>query len=392
MITIITGTPGSGKTLYTVSKLLRKLLGEYIDVKGPDGELTKQPRRIFSNIKGLLLDHELIGPGGAWRQVDKGKGLPPEWVFEGEGQGLRDWHLWAKPGDVIVYDEVQEVWKPRANGSPVPPDIGALETHRHMGVDFILITQGISLTERNLSMLCGRHLHVRRVANMPFAVVYEWDGASRTLLFSKSIAREKWWYDRSAYKLYKSAEVHTKSKRRLPGVLMTLIVAVVALGTLGPTIYSRYGERFGWTKPVTLPGQQKAPTGSQPVPAPPAGAPASTVATTAGEKAQPVFWGCASNGKRCTCYDSAGVSTPKEVGFCEVKTRGVDDRPPISLAWLHVPEQDLHERELSALSRPDTELIASARVARERSERVKATMALPSNSRNSLPDTQQAKR
>ncbi|REM12184.1 hypothetical protein DSI34_10975, partial [Mycobacterium tuberculosis] len=138
MITLITGTPGAGKTLYTISKLLLSLVGTTVKQE-VDGETREYPRTIYTNIRGLMIDHEFIDGSNAG--------------------GLRNWHEWAKPGSIIVFDEIQKVWTPRANGSAVPPDIQALETHRHMGVDFILITQGLMLTERNLAMLCNRHLH-----------------------------------------------------------------------------------------------------------------------------------------------------------------------------------------------------------------------------------------
>jgi zona occludens toxin len=380
MITIITGTPGAGKTLYAVTKLLRKLLGETFTGKDDDGNPVEKSRRIFTNIKGLTLDHERIDGNGEWMQ-DSSKA----WHFKGNSGGLRDWHLWAKPGDVIVFDEVQEVWKPRPNGSAVPPDIQALETHRHMGVDFILITQGIALTERNLSMLCGRHLHVRRVAGMPFAIVYEWDSASRTLLFSKAMAKEKWWYDRSGYKLYKSAELHTKSSRRLPAVLWVLVFAIVALGALTPLIYTRYGERFGWTKPVTLPGAEKAAVaGSGPAAAASPMAAASAPVSGAGEKPA-VFVGCAASKTRCTCYDSDDKQVVKELEWC--RTQALVNKPPQqSLAWLRIPDQELHERQLQALDRADTELVRFAVARGEAQRRSEAPASAPAPLQSKTPE------
>lgn len=229
MITIITGTPGAGKTLYTVSKLLLALVGTSIKQE-VDGEVVEYPRTIYTNIRGLMIDHELID-GSA------------------EG-GLRNWQQWAKPGAIIVFDEVQKVWEPRANGSKVPDDIKALETHRHMGVDFILITQGLMLTERNLAMLCNRHLHVRRVGNMPFAIVYEWDHASRTLMYAKAITKSPWRYDKKVFKLYKSADLHTKQKRSIPTLLYFVLAGVVAFAVLAPTLKARMNERFGDPKAV----------------------------------------------------------------------------------------------------------------------------------------------
>jgi zona occludens toxin len=206
MITLITGTPGAGKTLYAISKLLRELVGSTVKKTNDDGSVTDVPRRIMTNINGLLLDHELIGPD--------------------EGGGLADWHKWCKPGDVICYDEVQRSWTPRANGSKVPEYISALETHRHMGVDFILLTQNPMLIDRNVTALVGRHLHVRRFGGIGAAIVYEWDHCSRSLLFSKSIKKTPWKYDKSVFKLYKSAELHTKPKISVPPLAFVALFAV----------------------------------------------------------------------------------------------------------------------------------------------------------------------
>lgn len=350
MITIITGTPGAGKTLYTVEKLLLPLIGT--DVNGV-------PRRVFTNINGLDAEHELIGPGTLPEQppehvweVSKADGL---WKFKGQPGGLRDWHVWAKPGDVIIYDEVQQVWKPRANGSAVPPDIGALETHRHKGVDFVLITQGINLTERNLSMLCGRHLHVRRVANLPFAIVYEWDGASRSLLYSKAMAKEKWRYNRATYKRYKSAELHTKAKKRLPTVLWILLAGVLGTAIGGPQVYDRMAGRFGWKKAEAAQVAGVAPARAENGPgAPHTAFPAPSVPASpvTAPEAAPVFAGCARAKDRCTCFDTAMHQVEKPVEWCEHETFA--HRPKqTALDRFVVRDQEVYERAIATADTSD---------------------------------------
>ncbi len=270
MITIITGVPGSGKTLYAITKLLQSLVGTTIKYEDESGNEVEAPRTIYTNIRGLLLDHELIGPGGEWVSSTKG-GVPGsiappthvdgDAIFVGSGQGLRDWHKWAKPGSVIVFDEVQEVWKPRPNGAAVPPDIGKLETHRHMGVDFVLLTQNVMLVDRNIHALAGRHLHVRRVANLNAAIVYEWDAVSRGLLYAKAINRTPWRYDKKVFKLYRSAVAHTKQKRSLPAVLWAIPIAAAILVWKAPVVYSGLTgkELFpsATAKPAQTPAQPK---------------------------------------------------------------------------------------------------------------------------------------
>ncbi len=320
MITIITGNPGAGKTLYTVDKLLRGIVGTTVDEE-VDGDIVKHPRTIYTNVNGLLLDHEKID-GSA------------------DG-GLRNWHEWAKPGSVIVMDEVQKIWEPRANGSKVPPDIQALETHRHMGVDFIFITQGLMLTERNLCMLCNRHLHVRRIGNMPLAIVYEWDHASRTLMYSKAVAKAPYRYSKAVYKLYKSAKLHTSQKRRIPTLVFGVLAGLLALAYLAPTTFTRLAERTGLSKPAK-PAEtaSKAPPESKwsatpppSVAAVPASLPASAPAAAAPVQAV-AFAGCIAAATRCTCYDTAGAPVERDPAACHDMTAP----PRVVLAGGTIPD------------------------------------------------------
>lgn len=223
MITVITGTPGAGKTLYAIEKLLLPVVGKTVKGRDADGNEIEHERTIYTNINGLQIDHELIDGG--------------------ENQGLRDWYKWAKPGALIVFDEVQKVWPPRPNGSKIPEDVQALDTHRHLGVDFILITQNVLNFDRHIHALAGRHLHVRRIANMPLATVYEWDHVSRGLLYSKSMVKHPWRYSSKVFKLYKSSELHTKVPRRVPGLVWFLLIGLLGITVLGPTVYTRIKQR-----------------------------------------------------------------------------------------------------------------------------------------------------
>ena len=251
MITVITGTPGAGKTLYTIEKLLLPQVGKTIKGRDEQGNPIEHERKVYTNINGLQIEHELIDGG--------------------DTQGLKDWQKWAKPGSLIVFDEVQKVWPPRPNGSKIPEDVQALDTHRHMGVDFILITQNVLNVDRHIHALGGRHLHVRRVANMPLATVYEWDHISRGLLYSKALSKAPWKYSSKVFKLYKSSELHTKQPRRIPGLVWFILVALIAGVVLGPLVVKRIGGRLngespsGTGKPAAVSGAPSAaPSPAQP--------------------------------------------------------------------------------------------------------------------------------
>lgn len=290
MITLITGVPGSGKTLHAVSELLLPMQGAEIEHEG--GKVT---RVLHTNIKNLLLDHVLIGK-----------------------EELLTWDKWAKPGDLICFDEVQEVWRPRALSVQAPESITNLEIHRHMAVDFVIITQHPMLLDQNIRRLVGRHLHVRRVANMGLAVVYEWDHASNPSMVKSAITTRPWRYPKSAYKLYKSAEAHTKQPRRLPAALLVLLAAAVGLAYGLPTVYGRMNERFNGVPAGSAVAGSKAvpPTGgghtpavtlaAVPAPVRPLGAASSAVV----ESPPPPPVGCLSTATRCSCFDQAGMKIP----------------------------------------------------------------------------------
>lgn len=308
MISIITGTPGAGKTLYTVDKLLQPIVGTTVKQE-IDGQVIEHPRTIYTNINGLMLDHEKIDGSATG--------------------GLRNWHEWAKPGAVIVVDEVQKIWEPRANGSKVPPDIQALETHRHMGVDFIFITQGLMLTERNLCMLCNRHLHVRRMGNMGLTIVYEWDHASRSLMYSKAVSKSPYRYKKSVFKLYKSSQLHTKQPRKMPSLVWFILAGFLAFGYLAPNTYARLAERTGLAekKPEAKPAKLADSTPKQgAAPMPPASAlePAAPPAAPAAAASAPTFAGCVASANRCTCYDSTGNQLDRPLDACRAMTAKPD--------------------------------------------------------------------
>ncbi len=325
-ITLITGVPGSGKTLKAVWDHLRPYVG-HVDVNVNDkGEEVKIPSVVYTNINSLQIEHELIEGGGSWVYDLRKK----DWAYEGNREALRTWHLWAKPGAKIFFDEFQKFWPPRANGAAVPPDIQALDTHRHMGVDFVLITQNCNNVDRHILGLVDRHIHVRRVANMPLAVVYEWDHASRSLNYRNSMTKSPWRYPVKAYQLYKSAELHTKQKRKAPAVLWFILAAFAGAAYAFPTLQTRLTERISGKPAETVSAADPKPEGPQtyvkdgikytvettqtavePI------SPASATVPVAPVVSQPVAAGCVvSPASECKCFDAQGVKVPPVPDLC----------------------------------------------------------------------------
>lgn len=282
MITLITGTPGAGKTLYTVAEELPKFKNRPLFIDG---------------IPDLAISHlECIGP-------------------------VENWHEWIPDGAVLVIDEVQRIWRPRGTASAVPPGVAALETHRHKGVDLVIITQHPNLLDPNIRRLVGRHLHVRRMFGWSRAIVYEWDSATDPARVSNAIKRS-WAYPRKAYKLYKSAEVHTKRGNRVPFVVLAAVLAMVAVPVgwyyaLDRTAAKWIGDETGDTGAATEPATARAGGANLPVALPvvpqrilealipaddhnPLSAP--LYAAVVPPVVAPEVVGCISSRKSCACY------------------------------------------------------------------------------------------
>jgi zona occludens toxin len=303
MLTLITGTPGAGKSLHAVWEFARKVPGSTIENNG-----VAVPRRLLSNVKDLLVDHEHI-----------------------DAEAMNRWHEWAQPGDVILFDEVQEVWRPRAHGSKVPDCIAKLETHRHMGVDMVLITQHPNLIDANIRRLVNQHLHLRRLSRR-MAYVYEWDHCANVGNVKTALQGRVWMHPRRAYALYKSAQLHTKPTARMPRLALFGVLALAGVGYLMPVAYGRITERFGSTASPTTQNAVVGPAKASGGASAGAGLPAPTMAQPLAlpvKASGPVVQGCIRSAARCACFDDGGRVVAVEPALCEVSTYTVGGLVPL---------------------------------------------------------------
>lgn len=304
MITVLTGAPGSGKTLYAIAKLLLPIVGTTVDGQDENGNKVKHERVLYTNINGLSLPHEKIDA---------------EW--------LADWPARIKPGAVICVDEAQKPWPKRVTGSRVPPAVAELETHRHHGVDFVVMTQKPELMDQNVCSLAGRHLHIRRVGNSHNTIVYEWDSVSRGLLYKNAFKKTGWRYPRSVFEHYKSAEAHTKMPRSVPFAIWIALAALCGTAYAWPTLMGRITEGFN----PAAKRQEAAQASGQPAkPSTPSliipDAPAADPGHAQGQAhapilppAAPVLMGCVAAADACRCYDHSGQPVELELQACQAK-------------------------------------------------------------------------
>jgi len=130
MFVLHTGLQGNGKTLNTIAEV--------------DAQAHKQGRVVYyHNIRDFDPDH---------------KAIKAEWL------SFDDPHKWYElpQNSIIVVDEAQGFYRPRAQGVSVPEYASKLETMRHSGHELHCITQQPSLIDTHFRKLCNSHIHYVR--------------------------------------------------------------------------------------------------------------------------------------------------------------------------------------------------------------------------------------
>ena len=213
MIILQTGVPGSGKTSSVVNMLMTD--ESYTHFTDKDGVKKKRP--LFVNgIPELKIEHEE---------------LTDEQIKEKPFQDFLPY------GSLVIIDEAQRLMGTRSAASKVPPFIEALALHRHHGLDIVLITQHPSFLDSFVRKLVQRHMHVsiKPVGRK----LYEWNECVDQPDSSVNIARaieRTFVVPKKSFGMYKSAEVHTKPKRRIPKSLIFVVLFIPLL--IGFTLYT----------------------------------------------------------------------------------------------------------------------------------------------------------
>ena len=221
MLILQTGVPGSGKT----SSIIALLMQDESYTHYTDSEGVKRERPLFTNgIPDLKIEHNE---------------LTDEQIKE---QPFQDFLPY---GSLVVIDEAQRLFPTRSAAAKVPPYIEALATHRHHGLDIVFITQHPSFLDSFVRRLVQRHMHIsiKPVGRK----LYEWNECVDQPESSQNIARAievNFKLPKEAFGMYKSAEIHTKPKRRLPKSLIFLLFFLPALLGYGWYTYTRMSAKF----------------------------------------------------------------------------------------------------------------------------------------------------
>jgi zona occludens toxin len=195
MIILRTGTPGSGKSLATVAEIIK---------------FVEAGRTVYTNIKGLKID-----------------GVLP--LLE----AFKDYPV----GSVVVIDECQQLPHFSRKFRGVHDDIEFLQTHRHEGLDIILVTQHPKFLNNDALVCVGEHYHMHRAMNAKMATVWLWryfveNPNSRS---NKNEAETEFLFTfpKRLFNYYESTKQDTHNKIRIPAKLLNAIwmLCLLLIGT-----------------------------------------------------------------------------------------------------------------------------------------------------------------
>ena len=214
MLTCITGLPGSGKTALMVSMILEETKKE-------------NPRPIYVHgVPELTVPHIAL--------VD-----PLDWM------ALPD-------GSLVVIDEVQRIWPTAPSGQKLHPSVEALQTHRHRGFDFIILSQGPQLIHTAVRAQIKRHIHLRDLGVMG-RWWYEWPELSINVgsSWKNAVIKKRYKLPKKIFDSYRSATIHTKSTFTVPRAIYYLAAALVLFAVLAYFFYGRMKTKLEPNKPTT---------------------------------------------------------------------------------------------------------------------------------------------
>lgn len=237
MLTLISGVPGSGKTLWTVNQLLN------------NPEFKDRPVYV----------HNLEGFDFSCRANLFPLDDPKSWNDLPEKS-------------VIVFDEAQYAFPVRPANQPPPPWVDQFSTHRHKGYDVIMTSQHPTMVDGHIRKVVGRHLHFLRVFGLKSCTIFEWpefrtdnvDSSARR----KIAITKRWQYPRKVFGSYKSADAHTH-KVRIPWKVWSIPLLFAGAAVSGWFLYHQFSSgnlaSLGHSQKVaatTVPVSPPAPVGA----------------------------------------------------------------------------------------------------------------------------------
>lgn len=198
-ITLITGIPGSGKTLFAVNEL-KKFIEQ--------NNVSDDPCNIYCDITGLKIS-DIPPPPLDWRETP--------------------------PRSLLIYDEAQFHDEFKAGrGLTKYKQVEEMTIHRKTGHKLWFVTQDPSRLHNDILAMVEIHYHLERPYGAKLATIYQYRGAERkpsgVSVKQRAESKKLFNYDKRLFDLYESSQVDDGIKFRLPRELTVWVILAVIVG------------------------------------------------------------------------------------------------------------------------------------------------------------------
>ena len=247
---MLEGVPGSGKSYYAVSERLLKWV--------------RAGRRVYVFVDGFYLDRLALFEGVELTVLQQQITL---WQ---SGEEVKAGLLEVEPGSAVLIDEVQTVF--RSKDKTDPQLLRWLETHRHRGIDLVLMCQQYGQVTLGVNRLVEATIKFRRLDRFGLKNRYQASvrGNPEELEVIRMFSGK---YEPKLYAYYSSyASASVRETARGGSMLKSPTLIVGILGLLVAVAWFAFGGWLSGVKPIppavsTLPAPPPLPTAptSQPV-------------------------------------------------------------------------------------------------------------------------------
>jgi hypothetical protein len=224
-LTLITGTPGAGKTLSALEWLCKEMK---VDATG-------SAEQVESDITFQSSAHVVVvGVEGIREDL---------FQVETDPYGWQDY----PDGTIFLIDEAWKWFGSHNQDVKKDPRVLSLAEHRHRGMKFVLTSQYPMQLIPHVRALVDEHIHVRRKFGSEVTIRTSWphlQESPNNPSAQQSGQAKTWKYPQALFSLYKSATVHN-IKRRIPFKVWALpVAAILTLGLFagGFFLFSSFGD------------------------------------------------------------------------------------------------------------------------------------------------------
>lgn len=240
MIELLEGVPGSGKSYYAVSERLLKWV--------------RAGRRVYVFVEGFYLDRLALFEGIDMSQLEK------QITLWHAGEDVKAGLLHVEPGSAVMIDEVQTIF--RSKDKTDPELLRWLETHRHRGIDIVMMCQQYGQVTLGVNRLVEATTKFRRLDRFGLKNRYQASvrGNPEELEVIRMFSGK---YEPKLYAYYSSySSTAVRETARGGSMLKSPTVIIGTLGLVVALAWVAFGGWLSGAKPVPTAAMSKLPAPS----------------------------------------------------------------------------------------------------------------------------------